>query len=47
MVLRILFKSDGTEEEGEEKNNSSIQDKRGRREKSSLTAQENFWCKYK
>ena len=33
-----------TEKEGEEKNNSSTQAKGWRREKSSLTTQENFWC---
>jgi len=42
MVLRTLCKSDGTEKEGEEKNSSSTQAKGGRREKSSLTTQENF-----
>jgi len=47
MTLRPLFKTEGTEKEGEEKNNSSTQAKRGRREKSSLTTQENFWCVYK
>jgi len=35
---------EGTEKEGEEKNSSSTQAKWGRREKSSLTTQENFWC---
>ena len=44
MALRTLFKSEGTEKEGEEKNSSSTQAKRGRREKSSLTTQKNFWC---
>jgi len=44
MTLRTLFKSERTEKEGEEKNSSSTQVKRGRREKSSLTTQENFWC---
>ena len=34
----------GQKKEGEEKNSSSTQAKRGRREKSSLTTQENFWC---
>ena len=43
MALRTLFKFEGTEKEGEEKNNSSTQAKGGRREKSSLTTQENFW----
>jgi len=33
MALRTLFKSEGTEKEGEEKNNSSTQVKGGRREK--------------
>ena len=36
--------SEGTEKEGEEKNSSSTQAKWRRREKSSLTTQENFWC---
>ena len=36
--------TEGTEKEGEEKNSSSTQAKWGRREKSSLTTQENFWC---
>ena len=36
--------SKGQKKEGEEKNSSSTQDKWGRREKSSLTTQENFWC---
>ena len=36
--------SEGTEKKGEEKNSSSTQAKWGRREKSSLTTQENFWC---
>ena len=44
MTLRTLFKSEGTEKEGVEKNSSSTQAKGGRREKSSLTIQENFWC---
>jgi len=47
MALRKLFKSEGTEKEGEEKNSTSIQAKGGRREKSYLTTQENFWCDYK
>jgi hypothetical protein len=47
MALKTLFKSEGTEKEGEEKNSSSTQVKGGRREKSSLTTQENFWCKKK
>ena len=34
----------GQKKEGEEKNSSSTQAKWGRREKSSLTTQENFWC---
>jgi len=34
---------EGTMAEGEEKNNLSTQVKGGRREKSSLTTQENFW----
>ena len=34
--------SEGAEKEGEEKNSSSTQAKWGRREKSSLTTQENF-----
>ena len=34
--------SEGTEKEGEEKNSSSTQAKWGRREKSSLTTQENL-----
>jgi len=42
MALRTLFKSERTEKEGEEKNSSSTQAKRGRREKSCLTTQENF-----
>jgi len=44
MTLRTLFKSEGTEKEGEEKNSLSTQGKGGRREKSSLTIQENFLC---
>jgi hypothetical protein len=44
MTLRTLFKSEGTEKEREEKNSSSAQAKGGRREKSSLITQENFWC---
>ena len=44
MALRTLFESEGTEKEGEEKNSSSTQAKGGRREKSSFTTQENFWC---
>jgi uncharacterized membrane protein len=44
---RTLFKSKRTEKEGEEKNRSSTQAKGERREKSSLTTQENFWCKQK
>ena len=47
MALRTLFKSEGTEKEGKEKNSSSTQAKGGRREKSSLTTQENFWCENK
>ena len=47
MALRTLFKSEGTEKEGEENNSSSTHVKWGRREKSSLTIQENFWCKKK
>jgi len=47
MALRTLFKSEGTEKEGEEKNSSSTQAKGGRREKSLLTTQENFWCEKK
>jgi len=43
MALRTLFKCKGTEKEGEEKNSSSTQAKRGRRKKSFLTTQENFW----
>jgi len=43
MVLRTLFKFDGTEKEGEEKNSSSTQAKGERREKSFLTTHENFW----
>jgi len=43
MALRTLFKSKGTEKEEEEKNSSSTQAKGGRREKSYLTTQENFW----
>ena len=39
--------SEGTKKEGEEKNNSSTQAKWGRREKSFLITQENFWCEYK
>ena len=35
---------EGTEKEWEEKNSSSTQAKWGRKEKSSLTTQENFWC---
>jgi len=46
MALRTLFKSEGTEKEGDEKNSSSTQAKWGRREKSSLTTQENFLCVY-
>ena len=42
MALKSLFKSEGTEKEGEEKNSLSTQAKRGRREKSFLTTQENF-----
>jgi len=34
----------GQKKEGEEKNSSLTQVKWGRREKSSLTTQENFWC---
>jgi len=34
----------GQKKKGEEKNSSSTQAKWGRREKSSLTTQENFWC---
>jgi len=44
MALKTLFKSEGTEKGGEEKNSSSTQVKGGRREKSYLTTQENFWC---
>jgi len=44
MILRPLLKSDGTEKEGFEKNSSLAQAKGGRREKSFLTTQENFWC---
>jgi len=47
MTLRTLFKSEGTEKEGEEKNSLSTQGKGGRREKSSLTIQENFLCVFK
>jgi hypothetical protein len=47
MTLRTLFKSEGTKKEGEEKNSSSTQAKWGRREKSFLTTQENFWCEKK
>jgi len=49
MTLRTLFKSEGTEKEkeGEKKNGSSTQAKRGRREKSSLSTQEDFWCEKK
>ena len=47
MVVRTLLKSDGTEKEGDEKNRLSTQAKGGRREKSSLTTQETFWCVYK
>jgi len=36
MTLKTLFKSKGTEKEGEEKNSSSTQVKWGRRKKSSL-----------
>jgi len=43
MALRTLFKSEGTEKEGEENNSSSTQAKGGRREKNSLTNQENFY----
>jgi len=42
MALRTLFKFERKENEGEEKNSSSTQAKGGRREKSSLTTQENF-----
>ena len=42
IVLKTLFKLDGIEKEGEEKNRSSTQAKGGRREKSSLTTKENF-----
>jgi hypothetical protein len=44
MTLRTLFKSEGKEKKGEEKNCSSTQAKWGRREKSSLTTQEKVWC---
>jgi hypothetical protein len=44
MALITLFKTEGTEKEGEEKNSSSTQTKGERREKSSLTNQENFLC---
>jgi len=44
LALRTLFKIEGTEKEGEEKNSSSTQSKGGRREKSSLTTQDNFLC---
>jgi len=47
MTLRTLFKSKWTEKEGEEKNSSSTQVTGGRREKCSLTTQENFWCEKK
>jgi len=43
MTLRTLFQSEAIENEGEEKNSSSTQAKGERREKSSLTTQENFW----
>jgi hypothetical protein len=43
MALRTFFKSEGIEKEGEEKNSSSTRAKGGRRDKSSLTTQENFW----
>jgi len=43
MALRTLFQSEETEKEGEEKNSSSTQAKVGRREKSFLTTQNNFW----
>jgi len=43
MILRTFFQSEGTTKEGEEKNSSSTQAKGGRREKSSLTTQKNFW----
>jgi len=46
MTLKTLFKSEGTEKQREEKNNSSTQTKWGRKEKSSLITQENFWCQY-
>jgi len=42
MALKTLFKSEGTQKGGEEKNSSSTQVKGGRREKSYLTTQENF-----
>jgi len=44
LALRTLFKSEGTEKEGEGKNISSTQAKGGRIEKNLLTTQENFWC---
>jgi len=47
MALRTLFKSEGTKKEEEEKNSSPTQAKGGRREKSSLTTQENFLGKEK
>ncbi len=43
MALRTLFKSEGTEKEGEEKNSSSTQAKGERREKSFLATHKNFW----
>jgi hypothetical protein len=42
MTLRTLFESEGAKKEGEEKNSSRAQAKRGRRERTSLTTQENF-----
>jgi len=42
MTLRTLFKSEGTEKEGEEKNSSSTQAKGWRRKKSYLTTEDNF-----
>jgi len=47
MALITLFKSEGTKNEGEEKNSSSTQVKGGRREKNYLATQENFWGEYK
>jgi len=47
MALRTLFKSEVTEKDEEEKNSLLTQDKGGRREKSYLTTQENFWGEYK